>query len=79
MGYAYYVIDGKECGYAVEAVCEQEGCTTEIDRGLAYACGGTPYQDNSCAGYFCTAHLFYPDEGPPVCAACLELLAVADD
>lgn len=60
MGYGYYIYDGKECGYLVEAVCEAEGCQIEIDRGLAYACGGEPGEDaDFCNGYFCLQHLYF--------------------
>lgn len=57
MGWAYSEIDGRPVGYSVQATCDQAGCATKIDRGLAYACGGehgsTPW---SCGGYFCAEH-----------------------
>ncbi|MFE9427791.1 hypothetical protein ACFYNO_33075 [Kitasatospora sp. NPDC006697] len=67
MGYAHYTVtrhDGIEieAGYAVEAVCEQDGCTEQIDRGLDQLCGswpGTP--EDGCGGYFCSRHLYYGD------------------
>lgn len=60
MGYGSYVIDGKVCGYTVADVCNEDGCDTEIDRGLAYACGGSPGDyDGHCGGYFCADHLFF--------------------
>ena len=71
MGYGYYVIGDKECGYMVDAVCEEPGCDTQINRGLAYACGGEPGEvDWSCDGYFCYEHLIFPDI--PYCGECDE-------
>ncbi|MFE3326878.1 hypothetical protein [Streptomyces sp. NPDC059176] len=62
MGYAHYEIyrNGEkiEAGYAVEAVCEEEGCDEKIDRGLARLCGSTPGGDEyGCGGYYCGQHL----------------------
>lgn len=86
MGYGYYVIGGKECGYAVEDTCNQEGCTAVIDRGLAYACGGTPGEvDEFCDGYFCGEHLFFVEgsrlgggEHRPMCGKCVAFLEEAE-
>jgi hypothetical protein len=64
MGYARYEIirpngDRIQAGYAVDAVCEEEGCTAEINRGLAYLCGKDPRgDDHGCSGYFCEEHLY---------------------
>ncbi|MFI5473188.1 hypothetical protein ACIA6D_23475 [Streptomyces cacaoi] len=72
MGYARYEIirpngDRIEAGYAVETVCEEEGCTAKIDRGLAYLCGKDPRGDeHGCSGYFCEQHLY----GDNRCARC---------
>jgi hypothetical protein len=79
MGYGYYVIDGKECGYFVDAVCEAPGCEAEIDRGVAYACGGEPGEfDDYCAGYFCHEHLVYTESdfgaNSQRCRPCAELI-----
>ncbi|MFJ8109972.1 hypothetical protein [Streptomyces sp. NPDC096132] len=81
MGNAYYEItrqDGTtiEAGYGVEAVCEQDGCFAEIDRGLAHLCGNEPGGDEyGCGGYFCASHLFL-GSGAPVseglCGTCSE-------
>lgn len=62
MGNAHYTISRNgeqiEAGYSVETVCEQDGCTERIDRGLAYLCGATPGGDEyGCGGYFCGQHL----------------------
>lgn len=61
MGYARYEItrNGEkiEAGYGVAAVCEQDGCEEQIDRGLAYLCGTEPGGDeHGCGGYFCAGH-----------------------
>jgi hypothetical protein len=76
MGYALYEItrNGKtiEAGYAVETVCEEEGCTEQIDRGLAHLCGAVPGGDEyGCGGYYCGQHL-YGGVGPAqgLCQRC---------
>lgn len=79
MGYGYYVIDGKECGYGVEAICEHEGCTEAIDRGVAFACGGEPGEgENYCAGYFCADHLSFTAYGQ-LCDTCDGALVECSD
>ncbi|GGU52130.1 hypothetical protein [Streptomyces lavendofoliae] len=70
MGYASYEVyrNGEriEAGYTVRAVCEMDGCTKEIDRGLAYLCGQTPGGDEfGCGGYFCADHLTYAQQCTP--------------
>lgn len=76
MGYAYYEIDGKPCGYSVLDVCNVEGCEKEIDRGLAYACGGYPGEgEGFCDGYFCAEHLTLGLGDPEIrqlCPNCLK-------
>lgn len=75
MGYAYYEIDGKPCGYSVLDVCNFETCQEEIDRGLAYACGGYPGEsEHYCDGYFCPKHLFLgiDPEIKQLCPNCLK-------
>lgn len=78
MGYAHYEItrNGQqiEAGYSVEAICEQDGCTAAIDRGLYHLCGNMPGGDEyGCGGYFCGEHL-YLGSGAPVseglCGSC---------
>lgn len=78
MGYASYTVhrNGQkiEAGYAVTDTCNEKGCTTTIDRGLAYLCGETPGGDEyGCGGYFCDGHLhFSPRDGEPqMCKGCL--------
>jgi hypothetical protein len=64
MGYAYYIINGRERGYAVEALCDDPVCERKIDHGLAYLCGDDPYGGpDSCARYFCADHLFFTERG----------------
>lgn len=49
---------GRDIGYGVPAVCDHPCCSREIDRGLAYVCGGEPYGgDKGCGLYFCGEHL----------------------
>lgn len=49
---------GRPIGYAFEAICDQPGCNTIIDRGLSYACGGMHGRnDFYCEKYFCEEHL----------------------
>lgn len=75
MGYAYYIIGGKECGYAVPDVCNQDGCEVAIHRGVAYACGGNPGDgEDYCDRYFCDSHLLFTDSGVRCseCAAFIE-------
>ena len=32
----------RDIGYGVPATCDQPGCGADIDRGLAFVCGGDP-------------------------------------
>lgn len=71
--------EGRNIGYVWEAICDHEGCETEIDRGLGYACGGMHGEDeHSCEKYFCGEHLRYaelPDgECVQLCHECYKLL-----
>jgi len=71
MGYAHYTVvrsDGKtiEAGYGVDAVCEEPGCTEEIDRGLGCLCGTTPGDpEDGCGKYFCGKHLYGANQCGP--------------
>lgn len=62
MGFAnYFLADGREAGYGVEARCDKAGCEPEIDRGLGYLCGDNPVgwrteQEAGCGGYYCASH-----------------------
>lgn len=48
----------RDIGYGVPATCDHPGCGAEIDRGLAYVCGGEPYGgEDGCGLYFCDKHL----------------------
>ncbi len=42
MGYAIYETPMGDAGYAVSDTCHEEGCTEEVDRGVAYLCGDQP-------------------------------------
>ena len=64
MGWAHCGTDseGRYIGYAIVATCDEPGCEAEIDRGLAYACGGMHGDgglkgDWGCEKYFCPEHL----------------------
>jgi len=59
-------------GYGVLAYCDHPDCHEEIDRGLAYVCGGEPYGGNEgCGLFFCGKHLFYScDKEKFVCDRC---------
>lgn len=78
MGYAHYTVtrDGEEieAGYAVETACEKDGCTKQIDRGLAHLCGATPGGDeHGCGSYFCGQHLYMAPDVPGaegLCESC---------
>jgi hypothetical protein len=74
---------GRPIGYAHAAICDHQGCLKEIDRGLAYACGGMHGDcgGQACEKYFCTDHLFYVDNEAmgydelsvgQLCASCLK-------
>ena len=78
MGYGSYIIQGKDCGYLVGAICEETGCDEQIDRGLAYACGDNPGGfDDYCAGYFCARHLYYGDYSGQRCGRCSDAIRAA--
>jgi hypothetical protein len=48
----------RDIGYGVPATCDRPGCGADINRGLAYVCGGEPYGgERGCGLYFCEAHL----------------------
>lgn len=59
MGYAVYKVGHRWGGYGVPAVCEHPECMEEIDRGMAYACGGEPFSEYGCDRYFCGKHRHY--------------------
>lgn len=47
----------RDIGYGVPAVCDYPNCNAEIDRGLAFVCGGEPYGgERGCGLYFCDQH-----------------------
>lgn len=77
---------GRPVGYNVVAVCDQPDCTTTIDRGVSYLCGGgarvgTP-ENPGCGLHFCTDHLMFATDprpgsmqlwSPQLCPACVEM------
>ncbi len=67
----------RDVGYSVPSVCDEPGCTAEIDRGLGYVCGSDPYGgEKGCGLYFCGKHLFFKtsETARPidVCVNCYE-------
>lgn len=71
--------DGRDIGYGIQAVCDEEGCEEEIDRGLAYVCGdGHGGGEWGCGKYFCYGHLYI---GPPeqLCGACCKAYDDAEE
>lgn len=56
---------GRDVGYGVPAECDHPDCNAQIDRGLAYVCGGEPYGGElGCGLFFCASHLFYAEQSP---------------
>lgn len=61
----------RDIGYGVPATCDHPDCTTKIDRGLAYVCGGEPYGgERGCGLYFCGRHMTCSAFGPQLCDRC---------
>lgn len=63
----------RDVGYGVPAFCDHPKCNAEIDRGLAYVCGGQePYGgEHGCGLYFCSEHLaYYSSTRHSHCARC---------
>lgn len=59
----------RDIGYGVPSICDHPECGAEIDRGLAYVCGGAPFGgDSGCGLFFCGWHLF---ASPPLCERCM--------
>lgn len=66
MGWSRGFENGREIGYGVDAECDVPGCTAEIDRGLAYRCGGTQnftYDEPGCGAYVCYEHNYFESCG----------------
>lgn len=74
MGWSIGEHNGRDIGYGVPAICDHPGCGAEIDRGLAYVCGGQPYGgDYGCGLFFCHKHkrtAGQSQEHSPLCARC---------
>ncbi|GAB4590014.1 hypothetical protein [Nocardia sp. IFM 10818] len=61
----------RDIGYGVPSRCDQIDCTTQIDRGLAYVCGGEVYGgETGCGLYFCHDHLLFCSDGIQLCQRC---------
>ena len=59
----------RDIGYGVPATCDHPECSKDIDRGIAYTCGGEPEGgDRGCGLNFCESHL---SGGHSLCARCL--------
>ena len=59
----------RDIGYGVPAKCDHPDCNADINRGLAYVCGGEPYGgEHGCGLYFCADHMTFPQ----VCERCAE-------
>lgn len=76
--------EGRPIGYGFAAVCDEEGCDTEIDRGLAYACGGMHGGGSyMCEWYFCGEHLIRVEtpgkRAVGICSSCLSHETVDND
>lgn len=56
MGYQVYSLGNRFAGYGVPSYCEHPDCNEEIDRGMAFACGGEPNSEYGCDRYFCAKH-----------------------
>lgn len=65
----------RDSGYAVPCTCDHPDCNKQIDRGLAYVCGGEPWGgDQGCGLFFCGSHLLFKLGGkhkPQRCEKCL--------
>ena len=75
MGWSYGInSEGREVGYSVQATCDHPGCETQIDRGLAYVCGGMhDGGDYGCGRYFCGEHMYWSPRRGERCARCNRL------
>lgn len=60
----------RHIGYGVPAQCDHPECTENIDRGMAYACGGE--WGAACGLFFCYPHRDHYDDNATdyVCERC---------
>ena len=71
MGWAIGFIDGRDVGYGVPAECDHPRCHEQIDRGLAYICGGgVGGGEHGCGLFFCDKHLAYAQYYVQLCSRC---------
>lgn len=67
----------RDIGYGVPAICDLPKCNKEINRGLAFVCGGEPWGgDYGCGLFFCDEHFSYRhpkgrDRGIQNCPRCI--------
>lgn len=75
----------QDIGYGVEAICDKPDCNVEIDRGLAYVCGGDPRGGKfGCGRFFCEKHrdFYFIDDylmSPQLCLECGKLYEALDN
>lgn len=70
MGWAigYDPTHQRDVGYGVPAWCDHPQCSNEIDRGLAYICGGDiGGGERGCGLFFCEEHR---EGSPQLCSRC---------
>lgn len=73
---------GRDVGYMVDAVCDADGCDKQINRGLAYVCGGMhDGGEYGCGNYFCDQHLLFSNcpDSAMLCQACSEQFPYDDE
>lgn len=75
----------RDIGYGVPAKCDHPDCDADIDRGMAYVCGGDVYGgDDGCGLHFCAEHLRYvydleDNMSPQLCECCAVWWHAPDD
>lgn len=61
----------RDIGYGVPSICDHPDCNEEINRGLSYVCGGSPYGgDRGCGLFFCEKHRAMRVRLPSLCERC---------
>lgn len=71
---------GRPIGYSISATCDEPDCHAEIDRGLAYVCGGMHGGgEHGCGRYFCASHLYCGGGVGQLCKACSDALPDEDE
>lgn len=64
----------RDIGYGVPCLCDHPKCRREIDRGLAFVCGGDVRGgEYGCGLFFCSSHLYLPGGGRgQLCKKCVD-------